>query len=345
MKKYYILLFALVGVLGFFTSCEKDGDSPVMRENVIAPAITTMPDLTLVRANGANNVIFKCSEVDPGFNASASYFLEACPAGNNFQDVIQVYNGITCEEITMTVSALNNILLDGFPEDMTSSVDFRIRCVLETDAGAGVEDLEFISATVTADATIFGLLRLDVIITGATESQKIVSPASDGNYEGFVKFNAGDTFTLLDPDNNITYGGGSGNLVVDGAAIAVADASWYKLSADVNGLAFVNEAYSMGLVGSATPNGWDGPDQPMNYDAAEGTWSITLNLISGMIKFRLNNSWSWNMGHVEGEEPGMSGNTQQGGVGNDIPISEDGNYTIIFKVLSDDAGTYEIIKN
>ena len=85
MKNYYIILFAIVGMLGIFTSCEKDGDQPVMSDNVIAPAITTMPDLTLVRANGANDVTFACSPVDAGFNASATYFLEACPNGDNLK--------------------------------------------------------------------------------------------------------------------------------------------------------------------------------------------------------------------------------------------------------------------
>ena len=53
MKNYYIILFALVGLLGIFTSCEKDGDEAVMSDDVVAPAITSMPDLTLVRANGS----------------------------------------------------------------------------------------------------------------------------------------------------------------------------------------------------------------------------------------------------------------------------------------------------
>ena len=51
------------------------------------------------------------------------------------------------------------------------------------------------------------------------------------------------------------------------------------------------------------------------------------------------------MGFTEGTEGALTGTTQQGGVGNDIPITEAGNYTVIFTILSDDAGTYEFIKN
>jgi hypothetical protein len=344
MKKHYILLFALVGVLSFFTSCDEDGDQIVLRENVIAPTIS-LPDLTLVRANGTDILNFSCTPVEPGFNASATYFLEACPAGNNFETVTQIYNGITCDDIELTVNELNSILLNGFPEDQTSSVDFRVKCVLEADAGLGVDDLVYYSETVNGAATIFGLLRLDVLISGS-ETQKIKSPGSDGKYEGFVKFGAGDAFTLLDPDNNINYGAGGSGLAVDGTAIAVTDAGWHLLSADVIGLTYATETYFVGLVGSATPNGWDAPDQKMEYDPATKTWSITLDLTDGVVKFRKNDGWAWNMGFVEEETPGFTGALQQGGVGNDIPLPDGaGNYTVIFTILSDDAGIYEFIKN
>lgn len=345
MKKYYIYLFALVGVLGFFTSCDEDGDQLTLRDNVTVPTLT-LPDLTLLRANGTETLVFSCTPIEPGFTASATYFLEACPEGDNFENVTPIYNGITCNNIELTVNQLNSMLLDGFTEDATSSVDFRIRTVLETDAGLGVDDLVYNSATVNGDATIFGLLRLDVLIDGK-DPQKIKSPGSDGIYEGFVKFGVGDAFTLLDPDNAITYGTGGSGLAIDGAAVPVVDtdAGWNILVANVNDLSYTMENYFIGLVGSATPNGWDAPDTKMEYDDVTKTWSVTVDLVVGAAKFRKNDGWGWNMGFVEGDTPGLSGPLQQQGVGNDIPVTEAGNYTVIFTILSDDAGTYEFIKN
>jgi hypothetical protein len=86
----------------------------------------------------------------------------------------------------------------------------------------------------------------------------------------------------------------------------------------------------------------------MDYDPQRGYWYIDIDLVGGdgnFIKFRRNDGWGWNMGLADGEEGGLSGNLQQGGVGNDIPIAESGNYRVIFTILSDDAGTYELIKN
>nr|WP_320120271.1 SusE domain-containing protein [uncultured Marinifilum sp.] len=333
MKKYYIYLFALVGVLGFFTSCDEDGDQLILSDNVIAPTLT-LPDLTLVRANGTNNVVFECTPVDPGFNASATYFLEACPAGDNFETVTQIYNGVTCNKIELTVNELNSILLNGFPEDVTTSVDFRIRCVLEADAGLGVDDFVYNSETVNGDITIFGLLRLDILIDGK-DTQKIQSPGSDGIYEGYVKFDAGDAFTLLDPDNAITYGAGTSGLAIDGSTITVADAGWYSFTANTNDLSYTMEAYNIGLVGDATPNGWNAPDSKMDYNLADRTWDITIDLTDGNFKFRLNDGWAWNLGGngtADGsadnyDDDNMTVQLSQGG--RNIPVSDGaGNYTI-----------------
>lgn len=347
MKKYYILLFALVGVLGFFTSCDKDGDQIVLSDNVTVPTLS-LPDLSLVRANGTDILNFYCTPVDPGFTASVTYFIEACPAGNNFETVTEIYKEITCDDIELTVNELNSILLNGFPEDQTSSVDFRIKCVLETDAGLGVDDHVYYSETVNGNATIFGLLRLDVLISGS-ETQKIKSPGSDGIYEGFVKFDAGDAFTLFDPDNAIAYGAGTSGIAVDGTSITVADAGWYSLSANTNDLTYTIEAYNIGLVGDATPNGWNTPDSKMDYNSTDRTWEITADLTNGNFKFRLNDGWAWNLGG-NGTADGSADNydsdnktIQLSQGGKNIPVLDGaGNYTIKLNI---DGSVATIVKN
>ncbi|WP_372755623.1 SusE domain-containing protein [Labilibaculum sp.] len=347
MKKYYSILFLLVGVLGFFTSCDEDGDQLVFSDNVIVPTLT-LPDLTLVRANGSNSVIFECTPVDPGFTASAYYYLQACPAGDNFETITQIYYAESGDNIEFTVNKLNSLLLDGFPEDATSSVDFRIKCVLEADAGLGVDDYVYYSETQTGDVTLFGLLRLDVLIDGE-DTQKIQSPDSDGIYEGYVKFDAGDEFTLLDPDNTIYYGSGTSGIAVDGAAITVADAGWYLLTANTNDLSYTLESYNIGLVGDATPNGWDTPDSKMDYNSTDGTWEITIDLTDANFKFRLNDGWAWNLGGT-GTEDGSADNysddnmtveLEQGG--KNIPVSDGaGNYTITLNI---DGSVATVVKN
>jgi hypothetical protein len=344
------IIFLLMGLFAFLVACENEGDKVIMLDSPKAPQLTGMPDLNLSRDKGGNVLKFEATPVDPGFVASASYYLEACESGTSFVKIIPIYSGISVDEIELTVSELNAILLKHFPEDATSTVDFRLRSVLVVDAGTGApgtgsDPFEYVSTTITEDVTIFGFMRLDLVNSGM--DQKITSPLSDGVYNGLVKLSPDNAFTLFDPETSTSYGGAGGTLAVDGAGIVADEIGWYDFKADIVGLTYNAEPYFIGIIGSATPTGWDS-DTDMEYDPQNGYWYIDINLNGGdgnFIKFRKNDGWGWNMGLADGEEGGLTGNLQQGGVGNDIPIAETGNYRVIFTILSDAAGTYELIKN
>lgn len=79
---------------------------------------------------------------------------------------------------------------------------------------------------------------------------------------------------------------------------------------------------SWGLVGTAMPNGWDGPDLELKpHETMRNTW-IARNIIlnDGVIKFRYNNDWTINLG--SGTSP-----HRLKASGNNIPIRA-GRYTI-----------------
>ena len=85
-----------------------------------------------------------------------------------------------------------------------------------------------------------------------------------------------------------------------------------------------------GLVGSATPNGWNGPDLEM-YQTGSQEFSIYAELGSGELKFRFNEDWGNNFG-----DNGNDGTLESGGA--NIPISA-GTYFIVMDLSS---GTYSI---
>ncbi len=331
MKKILYILF--IGLSGLLLSCDKDGEQVVMLSNPVAPTIASMPDLTLERNNGTNILEFVGTPVDAGFTVSAKYFLEANVAGNNFDNPITISNDVKANSFKISVSDLNGILLKKFPADAVSSVDFRIRAELVVDAGTGADTFEYTSGTSTANVTLYGLPKLDLLDSGI--DQKIESALGNGEYEGFVKVDKTIPFTLKDPDANIVYGGAAGVLEVDGAGIVPNETGWQKLSANVNDLTYSFVDYRIGLIGSATPNSWNSPDQKMDYDAKTGTWYITLDLIDGEIKFRKNDGWAWNLG-------GTPDNLTQGG--DNLAVSA-GNYTITLTIIDDATGTCTIVKN
>ncbi len=333
MKKNLLIYLTFIGLIGLLTGCEKDGTIVKILSNPVAPTLTTVPDMTLSRVNATKVLEFAGTPVDPGFAASATYYLEACLSGTDFADPVIIYSGTQCKSIKMTQSELNGILLKKFPADAVTSADFRIRSVLVVDAGTGApgtstDPFEYSSSAKNANVTLYGLPRLDLINSGRT--QKIESAMGDGKYFGYVKLDAAKAFTLLDPDSNTSYGNTGGALAVNGAGIVVEGSGWHKLSADVNAMTFKAEAYMIGLIGSATPNGWSAPDQKMDYDAQTGLWYITLDLVAGAVKIRANDTWgSVNLGLGDATHPQYNlGNLWNDGGSKDIPITEAGNYTI-----------------
>ncbi|MBG0783192.1 MAG: SusE domain-containing protein [Bacteroidales bacterium] len=338
MKSKLILLISVIALASLFTGCEKDEEKVIMLTNPNPPALNSIPDLILDRTKASDTIVFKGSPVDPGFQASANYFLEAAVAGTNFEELVQLFSGISVNEIKFQVSDLNATLLRLLPADTDLSVDFRIRSILIVDAGTGApgtstDPFEYISETKTASVHLYGLPRLDLIGSGI--DQKIESASGGSQYSGYVKLDPDLPFTLYNPDTDITYGASGSNLVIDGNGIVANDYGYHLLTADIEALTYSMEAYMIGLVGSATPNGWDAPDQKMDYNPDNGTWYITIDLIDGYIKFRKNDAWAWNLG-------GSPDNLTQGG--DDIPISA-GNYTITLTIINDETGTCTIVKN
>ena len=93
---------------------------------------------------------------------------------------------------------------------------------------------------------------------------------------------------------------------------------------------------SWGLIGDATPTGWDS-DTDMVWDADRGVLTLTVDLNPGFIKFRANDAWDLNFG-----DDFTNGTLENNG--SDIPIDEAGNYTIDL-ILDVADYTYTVTKN
>jgi starch-binding outer membrane protein SusE/F len=331
MKNKIIIYLIFAGLFGVFTSCEKDETKVILSDNPVAPTIVTMPDLTLIRANGSNTLTFVGTSANIGFSASTTYYLDACVSGNNFSDSVVLYSGSQDTLIQVVVSDLNALLLSKFDADAISSADFRIRAVILT----GNDPIVVCSGSVTQNITTYGLPRLDLVNSG--KIQKIESVLGNGIYTGMVKLNTSIPFTLFDPEANVSYGGSDGMLEENGASFIPTASWWHILTVDVNTQTYTLVPYQIGIVGSATPNGWDTPDTKMEYDLNTGNWIITTTLATGDLKFRLNDSWDWNLG---GTPSNLSHN------GNNIAVAA-GTYTITLTIINatvgSETGTYTIV--
>ncbi len=155
-------------------------------------------------------------------------------------------------------------------------------------------------------------------------STVLASANVDGRYEGYLYFPDDNTeFKITDgPSWDVNYGdtGADGILDAGGDNIKAAEAGLYKIDVDLNTLTYTLLKTSWGIIGSATPGGWDS-DQNMTYDEASGTLSVQLDLVAGEMKFRANDDWGLNYG-----DNGSDALLERDGA--NIVIPNGGNYKI-----------------
>ena len=110
------------------------------------------------------------------------------------------------------------------------------------------------------------------------------------------------------------------------------------MKADTDELTYSFDAVNWGIIGAATPTGWDS-DTDMIYDPATKTLSVNINLTSGPFKFRGNDEWGqFDLGTLDDD-----GFLQGGG---DLTFDgSSGNYHVVLDLSNPRAYTYSIIAN
>lgn len=108
---------------------------------------------------------------------------------------------------------------------------------------------------------------------------------------------------------NNTWGGDLGDATLDGILdadpdnnIVIAEAGSYKVTINLSDNSYTIEEYFWGIVGSAAPNGWDGPNVKLAYDYNTDTFKAVVQLIDGEMKVRMNDKWdtSYGDGNLDG---------------------------------------------
>jgi len=135
----------------------------------------------------------------------------------------------------------------------------------------------------------------------------------DGNLVGVLDFNSGTNIPVLAGTYRIEWN---------------TESLEYKIEPFTSGIDYTN-INEWGLVGSATPNSWDGPDIPFFKTDVKNELISYITLIDGEIKIRKNNAWTDNYGDNEGpaDVDGVLTGILEFNSGTNIPVT---------------SGTYEI---
>ena len=261
------------------------------------------------------------------YGVDVNYKVEIAAAGSStFYALGTVKNA---QRLEVTNLALDKVLLKtGAVAGVASNFDLKVTATTVSAGGTIVN----VSDLVTFSVTPYQLESF-LYAPGAyqgwdpTTAEALSSATSNGVYVGYINFTTPNSeFKLTTARNwDNSYGTtGVNTLVYNGGDNLVApNTGYHKITADTNALTYTLEAYSWGIIGSASPGGWDA-DTDMVWNSTAQVWEIAnIALTAGEMKFRLNNGWDTNFG-----DNGNNGSLEPGG--DNIPIAEAGNYKITF---------------
>lgn len=124
----------------------------------------------------------------------------------------------------------------------------------------------------------------------------MASPEFNNIYKGYMYLNQnGFKFCSQENWDGPNYGADF-STAGDAANITITEpAGFYQVDVNLNEKTYTLTPVEIGIIGSATPGGWDA-DTNMAYSVENRCWSITTTLVEGELKFRANDGWDINWG-------------------------------------------------
>jgi len=380
MKNLTLVFIAIIAALTFTACTDDDGFTFTAKPDPDGVVFTnsTLETYNLM-ASSSDNLAerFVWNEVDFGVQTPVNYEIQGA-ATESFESFSVIGVG-TQTNLPVTVGNMLSLAREAgldndplTPEPNTGMIYFRVRAYVGADAGNVVEqfsDVLAISVTLPEAEEEEEIQLPQIFVVGnflsaggygadwtpADAAPLAASAEGNTDYEGFVFLNAdapelkflptNESFDGDYGDTGDNNGDFSGTIEQEGevnAGTPDGTGGYYLINVDTEALTYGMTKTSWGIIGNATPTGWDS-DTDMVYDPATKIWSLTLDLTeqeapNNGIKFRANDSWDINIGDDDAD-----GTMEFGG--QNIGIPEDGNYTITLDLSNPRQYKYSITKN
>jgi len=334
MKLIKLILPAVLLAL-IFTTCDSSKTNPVINSEAGAPAIMSpQPGESFTLTEEAVEdtlLIIEWTEPDFGFEAAPTYTVRMdMPADDS--DPVNLGSTNSTSFPIMTGDFNSRLLSAGAVGGSQTDVVFTV----VSELGDSMEEVSE-PLTVQFIPFAFEVEVAQIFVPGSFQAAgfygtdwtpetapPLASENNDDLYEGFVYFDSPGTafkFTL-ERNWDVNWGdtGADGTLNEGGDDIIEPEAGFYMINVDLNDLTYSTTLTDWGVIGDATPDGWDA-DQDMTYIAEDKVWRITLDMVAGEMKFRANDDWVIDFGDDD-----QDGFLDFGGA--NIPVPEAGNYTV-----------------
>lgn len=352
MKNITRSIIALFAVVALSCSVEDVQDRPVI-EGVDAPVMTapTAGAAYVLKPENATAQAerFTWKSANYGGDVQITYAVEVDKKGNAFKTPQAIGSVIAGNQVSVTVEAMNNAAL---ALKLTPFAPAELEVRVKSTAGAMAPMLSNVVGIVVTPYTTEnpklwvpgGYAKASGYPNDwdpATSPQLSASAFGKVDFEGYVNFNDANAeykFTSF-PEWKGEYAAGAtpGTLALTGPNLKIPAAGYYLIVADTEKLTYKATATAWGIIGDATPGGWDA-STPMTYNKTTKLWTVTAVLSQKEMKFRANNSWDLNLG-----DTGANGTMEYGG--DNIKVPSAGTYTITLDLSSPRNYKYTLTKN
>ncbi len=334
MKNIVKSLLAVTLITGF-ASCTDEQDlkfadnaaefrilSPVSGEGVIlGPETPTNPGLSMT-----------WEDMDYGTPTEVTYTVQVDKSGDDFDTPIDLVS-TTNTYVTVTSDALNGAsAAAGLTPFTQGGLEIRVRSTVGT-TGSEEKFSDVITYLVTPYSTDLPKLAVPGNHQGwnpPTAPRVASSAFGETDYEGYIWLDGAFKFVAPDPAGNFNWGNTdygddgsfSGILAESGESDITATAGYYRVRANTATLLYTVEPTTWGIVGAATPGGWDN-STALTYNASTQKWEGAIVLSAGEYKFRANNAWAINLGGDPDEDGSMNYD------GPNLSIDAPGTYNVV----------------
>ncbi len=299
-----------------------------------------------VSTNPAFTLTWNAADYD--FPTEIKYTIQFAKAGTEFAEPF-VAGATTSLFLNWTISEFNGASVGaGLFPFVEGELEIR---VLSTVGSNNVEPQ--ISEVLTVLVTPFTTDLPTIAVPGNHQgwdpaSAQLLASSAFGqtDYQGYVQLDGEYKFLAPDQTGGFFWGnvdwGDDGNyngvLVEEDEVNCTSEVGYYFVEADTVELSYGATFVSWGIIGSATPTGWDS-DTDLIYDAESRTLSVDIDLVAGGFKFRGNDEWgAFDFGTVDDD-----GYLQGGG---DLTFdSAAGNYHVVLDLSNPREYTFSLVKN
>lgn len=373
MKKFTIFL-QLVCVIVFF-SCEKDEERAIINEEDAAPPTLISPtnfyEKVIEEQDLDELITFVWEPVRYGLNTPVTYTLAIDSANREFSGKKILGSSMT-NTLTMTIGELNDVLVDDLEITPNEAATIELKVTSRLANSDRTLESDPITLIVTPWKDESEEVEPDYIwIAGGFQAWnvgaglKIAAVKNDGIYEGYFYIpESADPNTYqfklyAQPDwGPLSYGAADGGMDENGVGelivyndagynFAAPSGGYYFFGLDLNTMTYrLIKITKWGLIGGATPGGWDA-DTDMTFDPAEEVWTVTTDMkANDAFKFRANGEWVLDLGIDENGKLRYENNPFLEYIEGARPtVPEDGNYTITLDLSEAGNYTYKAEKN